>query len=105
MISTKAIRTFALVLGSTALFSASQLQAASRRSAPVTVPFAFQVQNTTLPAGQYRVEQQFGTEIASIVNVKTRRSVQFLRPATSRVEGSAELTFVQDQSGYRVKVR
>jgi hypothetical protein len=105
MISSKAIRTFALVLGSAALYSGSQLQAATRRSESVTVPFAFQVQNTTLPAGQYRVEQQFGTEIASIVNVKTRRSVQILRPATSRVDGSTELTFVQDQNGYRVKVR
>lgn len=105
MFRNKAIRAFALVMGSAAFYSGSQLPAAVRRSDPVTIPFEFKVENVTLPAGEYRVERDTGSEIARLVNVKTRRSIQMLRSDAGSPDGKLSLTFVHDGSGYRVKVR
>jgi hypothetical protein len=43
--------------------------------------------------GEYRVEQDFGKDIAYLVNVKTGRKAQLLRPLNSQTPGSRTLTF------------
>ncbi len=105
MFNNCAIRAFALVLGSAALYSGSQLAAAPRRTETVNIPFAFQVHNVTLPAGEYRLERDTGSEVARVVNVRTRRSVQMLRSEAASADGSVNLTFVQKGDGYQLKIQ
>ena len=54
-----------------ASFAATNLSAAEYVSRNIKVPFAFTVGKVTLPAGEYRVRQEPGKEIVSIVNVQT----------------------------------
>lgn len=100
----KLVRTFALALGSAAIMFTGSAQAATR-TAKITVPFQFQVNRTTMPAGDYRIEQDFGSDIAMVVNVGTGQRVQVLRPASRRIEGRAKLEFVRTDAGYKLRVQ
>lgn len=105
MFRNSAIRAFALIIGSATVYSGAQLSASVSRSEPVTIPFDFKVEKTTMPAGEYRVERETGSEITRLVNVRTRRSVQMLRSNANGFDGKVGLTFTRDGSSYRVKVR
>jgi hypothetical protein len=80
------------------------LKADTSRTQPVTIPFQFHVNNKTLPSGEYRIEQEAGTGIAILLNLKTRERVRVLRSAATRPEGKAILTFVPDKHGYALKI-
>lgn len=99
----KAIRVFALALGLTATLATSSLFAQEAVSQKIYIPFAFHVERTALPAGEYRIEQVFGKEIVSLVNVRTGQRVQIIWPEGSRVEGKAKLYFEVGQQGYSLK--
>jgi len=96
------IRTCALGVGFAAMFAASAL-ATSFQSERVSIPFQFKVSKTTLPAGDYRVQQEFGTDIAFLVNLKTGQKVQLLRPSGVRSEGRVKLEFQSSAAGYALK--
>ena len=85
-------RTLALGLGLTAIFATSGLNAAYY-SAKVNIPFEFRVGNRALGAGDYRVEQDLGKEVISLVNIKTGHRVQILRANHDRTSGNAKLIF------------
>jgi hypothetical protein len=74
------------------------------KSEKVEIPFAFSVQNQkTLPPGLYQVEQELGSEIASLVNTKTGERVNFLRPDTTHEKGKAHLVFENTARGHALK--
>jgi hypothetical protein len=85
-----------------ASFAATNLSAAEYVSRNIKVPFAFTVGKVTLPAGEYRVRQEAGKEIVSIVNVRTMRSVRILRDSSQHVPGRTKLTFQPSEQGYRL---
>ena len=95
---------FALALGVATLGSVNLLKADINRTQPVTIPFQFHVQNKTLPSGEYRIEQEVGTEIATLVNTKTGQRVRVLRPAAMRTQGKAILNFVPVKDGYKLTI-
>jgi hypothetical protein len=89
----KALRAFVILPCAAALIlGVSAAQAESMRSDTFTIPFAFQVQNHTLPPGLYRVEQEPGTDIAQLVNLQTREHVQIMRAAVHQ-PGKVRITF------------
>ena len=99
----KAIRVFALV-PCAALLVGGVLQASTLKSEKVEIPFAFSVQNyKVLPAGEYQIEQQSGSDLASLVNTKTGERVQFLRPQTMHEPGKAHLVFENSTHGHLLK--
>jgi hypothetical protein len=99
-----AIRVFALALGLTAMFATSQLSAQQAAySEKVYIPFAFHVAKVTMPAGEYRIEQGFGKDIAMLVNLQTGQRVQILRQEASRMPGKAKLVFETGPRGYSLK--
>lgn len=95
---------FALALGATTLGSVSSLKAEVNRSKAVTIPFQFNVDKKQLPSGEYLVEQEAGTEIATLVNTKTGDRVRVMRPASRRKAGKTVLTFVPGKNGVALKV-
>ena len=88
-----------------ALLLAGALQASTIKSEKVEIPFAFSVQNhrIMLPPGQYQVEQQQGTEVASLVNTKTGERVSVLRPENTHEKGKAHLVFENTAEGHSLK--
>ena len=70
----------------------------------VTIPYQFHIDKKTLPAGEYQLEQSTGSDIATLINLKTREKVQMIRPMTIQVPGKAYFTLVPDKDGYRLKV-
>jgi hypothetical protein len=92
-----------MAVGIVAMTTASTLSAAVFRTETVEIPFAFQVAKTTLPAGEYRVEQKFGSSIAFLVNVKTGRQVQVLRSVGNIREDRAKLVFENTAEGRVLK--
>ena len=98
------IRVFALALGLTAMFATSQLSAQqSANSEKVFIPFAFHVAKVMLPAGEYRIEQAFGKDIAMLVNMQTGQRVQILRQEANHVPGKAKLVFETGPQGHTLK--
>src|SRR5215471_8372298 len=95
-------RTCALGVGVTAMFAASAF-ATTFQSERVSIPFEFHVAKMTLPAGDYKVQQVFGSGIAYLVNMKTGQQVQNLRSVGSKVDGRAKLVFETKDNGYRLK--
>ena len=89
-------------LGLSALFAAGNLNAAGYVSENIAIPFEFKVEKMTLPAGQYRVEQDFGKYLVSIVNVNTGRRIQMLRDHSNRSEGRAKLVFEPTGQGFKL---
>jgi hypothetical protein len=88
---------FALAAGAFAL------QAATVQSEKFEIPFAFQVQNQTLPAGEYQIQQTDGSSVAVLLNTKTHDRAQVIRPAGTRQEGKARLVFVDGESHHYLK--
>ncbi len=76
------------------------LQAGNHQTEKFNVPFDFQVNNMTLPAGDYRVQQDFGSDVALLVNTRTGQRVHIIH----RMTGSkARLTFSQSASTHTLK--
>ena len=96
------IRTCALGVGFAAMFAASAL-ATSFQSVKVSIPFQFKVSKMTLPAGEYRLHQEPGNDIAYLVNLKTGQQVQILRGPGVRSEGRVKLVFENAGKGYALK--
>ena len=94
-------RTLALSLGLTAIFATSNLNATVFYSERVDIPFEFKVGKHVYSAGAYRVEQSFGSEIASLVNLKTGQRVQMLVPVTNRTTEKNILKF-ENRNGVRI---
>ncbi|HXB69991.1 MAG TPA: hypothetical protein VNY05_17185 [Candidatus Acidoferrales bacterium] len=100
----KAICTFALALGLTAMFATSSLSAqAGVYSDKISIPFAFHVDKVALPAGEYRLERVFGKDIVSLVNLRTGQRVQILRQEAASTPGKSKLTFESGPQGYSLK--
>ena len=89
------VRRLALGFGLAAIFAAGSLNAAALYSSSVTIPFEFRAGNAVFGAGEYRVEREFGKDIAYVINVQTGRRVQVLRSAGTQATGRANLVFEQ----------
>jgi hypothetical protein len=72
----KTLKTIILSVGAAALLGATGLYAQTQASADI--PFAFSVQNTMLPAGQYTLSTSH--EVMTIRNVGTRQAILALAP-------------------------
>ena len=100
----KAICTFVLALGLTAIFAPGPLSAqAGVHSETVSIPFAFHVEKVALPAGEYRLERVFGKDIVTLVNLRSGQRVQILSHEATRTNGKAKLVFETGPSGYSLK--
>jgi hypothetical protein len=97
------VRSVAIAAGIVALTPLGSLRAETK-SAPVTIPYEFQVQNTKLPAGEYRVEQPMGTEYAMLVNMKTGDRVYVMRPKPMRKDGKTRLIIAHTDAGAKLKI-
>jgi hypothetical protein len=98
-----AVRVFALFPGA-ALLMAGALQASTITSDKVEIPFQFSVQHhKTMPAGEYQVVQQSGTDLATLVNTKTGERVELLRPQTTHQAGKTHLVFENTSQGRNLK--
>jgi hypothetical protein len=95
------IRRIALGFGLTAMLATSGLQASMFYTEKAAIPFEFRYGKRVYEAGVYRVEQDFGKDIAYLVNVRTGKKIQILRPVSSRRSGKSVLTFEND-GGVRV---
>ncbi len=51
---------------------------AKTRAGAITIPFDFKVQNTDMPAGEYRIKR-VGVSFAVLENLETRKMVHVLR--------------------------
>jgi hypothetical protein len=100
----KAIRVLAFIPCAAVILGGCALKATTVKSEKFEIPFEFQVQNQkTLPAGEYRVEQESGSELATLVNTKTGERVNFLRPATTHQQGKTHLVFENKAGGHNLK--
>jgi hypothetical protein len=90
-------------VGIAAMMTASALNAAITWTDKVAIPFSFQVSKTTMPAGDYRIQQGVSSDIAILQNVKTGQQVQFLRTPAAHVEGRARLVFHTTPTGHVLK--
>ena len=95
-------RTCAVGVAIAAIMTTSAL-ATSFQSEKVVIPFQFQVAKTVMPAGDYRVQQTFGSDIAFLVNLKTGQQVQLLRSGAHRADGKARLVFDTSSGSYILK--
>ena len=99
----KTIRSLSIGLGLAAIFATSNLNATGYVSENIAIPFEFKVQKLTLPAGEYRVEQEFGKYMVSLINLQTGRRVQLLRDYGAGTPGRTKLVFETTQQGYTLK--
>jgi hypothetical protein len=97
----KAIRAFVILPCATLIVGALALQAAAVKSEKFRIPFDFQVQKQTLPAGEYTVQQADGSEIVLLINTSTGDRVEFIRPATTHQQGKVRLVFEGGKPGNR----
>lgn len=95
-------RSLSVGLGLTALFAVGNMNAAGYVSENIAIPFEFKVDKLTLPAGDYRVEQDFGRYLVSIVNIQTGRRIQVLRECGTHTPGRAKLIFEPTGNGYKL---
>jgi hypothetical protein len=95
------IRRLALGFGLTAMLATSGLHASMFYTEKANIPFEFRVGKQVYSAGEYRLEQEFGKDIVYLVNVKTGRKLQMLRPLNGRDSGNSKLTF-ENNGGVRV---
>jgi hypothetical protein len=89
----KAFRAFVILPCAALVLSTFALQAAAVKTETFAIPFQFQVQKQTMPAGEYRINQAQGSDIAQLVNTKTGQRVEFIRPTTTHQQGKARLVF------------
>ena len=85
------------------MLAAGTLGATSFRSDNVNIPFAFQVHGKTVPAGQYRIVQNFGSEVAALINLQTGERYMLSRPDSSATPHKARLVFENTEQGYKLK--
>jgi len=78
------------------------LQAASRRSEPVQIPFEFKLNNKVLPAGTYRLQRGSTDAFSSLVNLKTGQRVPLLSPLGNETTKTG-LVFERDGDGFVLK--
>ena len=99
------IRVFALALGLTAVVAIAPLSAQTTLpSQIVNIPFAFHVQNVSMPAGEYRLESMFGKGFVVLESVQTGRKIQVMRHEAASVPGKApHLIFELGPQGYTLK--
>jgi hypothetical protein len=95
-------RTCVLGAGIAAMVTASAF-ATTFRTEKVEIPFAFHVSKTSMPAGEYRVQQNFGSGIAFLVNLQTGQQVQVLRDGANSADGKAKLVFENTPRGLVLK--
>ena len=88
----KLAKTLAIALAAVGL-ATSSYAAGGTHSDVVQIPFDFKVSTMQMPAGEYRVEQDFGKEYARLVNLKTGRTIQMLRHQPSGKPGEVILRF------------
>jgi hypothetical protein len=86
----------------TALFAVGTLNATEVVSQNIAVPFEFKVEKMTLPAGEYRVEQDFGKYVVSVVNIRTGQRVRILRDSGLPGAGNTKLRFEPTGQGYKL---
>ena len=101
----RTLRAFALLPCAALILGASALQASTVKSDRFEIPFAFQVQHKTLPAGEYQVQQAADSELAVLVNRKTGESFRFIRPRPMPAdkEGKFRLKFRNTEEGRVLK--
>jgi len=92
----KSFRIAALLAG--ALMGSAILSASDLYSKEISIPFAFRVGNVTMPAGTYRVQQEFGKEVGLLLNIQTGRMVQVGFSALRR-DGHFKLIFEKTPNG------
>lgn len=85
----------------TAIFATSGLNATVFYSEKVNIPFEFKAGKHWFGAGEYRVEQDFGKDIAYLVNIKTGQRVQMMRPMNGGFPAHSKLVF-ENSDGVRV---
>jgi hypothetical protein len=73
---------------------------AHAQSVRAKVPFAFKVGSTQLPAGTYAIQNEFGTNIVTVRNVESGRSVAALGQRESPSKNSNKLIFHRHGSQY-----
>uniref|UniRef100_Q02AE2 Uncharacterized protein n=1 Tax=Solibacter usitatus (strain Ellin6076) TaxID=234267 RepID=Q02AE2_SOLUE len=98
---TQMFRRLALGFGLTAMLATSGLQASMFYTEKAAIPFEFRYGKRVYEAGEYRIEQDFGKDVAYLVNVRTGKKIQILRPISSRGSGKSFLTFEND-GGVRI---
>lgn len=98
------IRNFVLAAAAAVVLSTGTAYAEQHRSRTVTINHDFLVDNTRMPAGDYRVYQDTMSEFASLVNTKTGQKVLFLRPRNIRTPGQVTVMFVPAENGVKIKV-
>jgi hypothetical protein len=89
----KAFRASVIIPCAALVLSSFALHASEVKTDKFSIPFEFQVGGKTLPAGDYRVQQAQGSNIALLVNAKTGKQVEFVRPANLHQDGKAKLVF------------
>jgi hypothetical protein len=100
----KAICTFALALGLTAMFATSSLSAQPGvNSETVYIPFAFHVDKVGMPAGEYRLERVFGKDTVNLINLQSGQRVFIVSHEATRPPGKAKLVFETGPQGYSLK--
>lgn len=93
----KAFRASVIIPCAALALSAFAAFATEVRSEKFSIPFDFQVGKQTLPAGEYRIHQIEGNNVALLVNAKTGKQVELLRPTNTHREGKAKLVFEENQ--------
>jgi len=91
----------ALALGAIAMTATSMY--AHGYEATVSIPFSFRVVHTVMPAGEYKLEQPFGSELATLINLQTGERVRILRSNSVRTQGKLKLVFQSDAKGHTLK--
>ena len=99
----RALSAFVILACAALIPGSSAMQAASVKSEKFSIPFEFQVQKEILPAGEYRILQADGSNVAVLVNTRTGESVQILRASPTHEEGKARLVFEDGESRHFLK--
>jgi hypothetical protein len=98
----KFLKALSLTACTAAMLGTGALQAGSRRSEPVQIPFEFKVNNKVLPAGTYRLQRGVNDAFSSLVNIKTGQRIQLLSPIGSETT-KTKLVFEREGDGFVLK--
>jgi len=79
-------------------------QAAQFRTDKIQIDRQFKVNNTVLPAGEYRLEESSDSAICNLVNVKTGASIMLIRPASVRQPGKVAFVFHETAEGITLSI-
>ena len=98
----KLFSTMAIAAALSALCVTAKLSAMDAVSQRLTVPFSFKVDTAILPAGDYRVEREFGKQTVFIVNLKTGLRVQMIGHIPQGETEKVKLRFETTADGYKL---